>query len=230
MKNNTFSKMERAYVLLFDEMKIQSSYDYDKKNDTTLGPSKYIQVVIAKGICGKWKQPIFYHYDRNIIKNLLDKIISKLENIGYPVYAINCDMGGANRGLWTALNISEEKTWFENPISSKNIYAFADAPHLIKLLRNHFLDSGFILDDKIINSKPIIDLLNNTRHLDLNIAHKISEQFLTVKGPQRQKVKLATKLFSHTVSRAITRLGTLDIYKTKNNWLECAEFIKITND
>lgn len=60
MKNTTLTKMERLCVLLFDEMKIQSIYDYDKKNDTTLGPTKYVQVIMARGIFGNWKQPIFF--------------------------------------------------------------------------------------------------------------------------------------------------------------------------
>lgn len=229
MKNSSLSTMEKSCVILFDEMKIQTSYDYDKKNDTTLGPSKYVQVVMARGICGNWKQPIFYDYDRKLTKNLLLKIITKLENIGYPVYAINSDLGGSNRGLWTSLNITEETTWFSNPVS-KRVHVFADAPHMIKLLRNHFLDSGFVLNDKLITSKPIVDLLQNTQNLDLNIAHKINADFLTVNGAQRQKVKFATKLFSHTVSKAISRLGLLGIFKSENNWLECSELLKVTND
>lgn len=230
MKHTALTKMERACVLLFDEMKIQSSYEYDKNSDTTLGPSKYVQVVMARGICGKWKQPIFYNYDCKMTKTLLFKIITKLENIGYPVYAINCDLGGSNRGLWSALNISEQQIWFENPESHKKVYVFADAPHMIKLLRNHFLDTGFSLNNKIINVKPIVDLLQHTTKLDLNIAHKINKDFLTVKGAQRQKVKLATKLFSHTVSKAVTRLGLLNVYENENNWLECSQLLKITND
>ncbi|VEN49816.1 unnamed protein product [Callosobruchus maculatus] len=92
IKNASLSKMEKSCVLFFDKMKIQYSYDYDKKNDTTLGPTKYVQVVIPLGICGNWKQPIFYEYDRKITKDVLFKLITKLENIGYPVYAINSDL------------------------------------------------------------------------------------------------------------------------------------------
>lgn len=230
MKNTSLTKMEKSCVILFDEMKIQASYDYDKKNDTTLGPRNYVQVVMARGICGNWKQPIFYDYDQKLTKNLLFKIITKLENIGYPVYAINCDLGGSNRGLWKSLNISEETTWFTNPVSKKRVHVFADAPHMIKLLRNHFLDTGFVLNNKVITSKPIVDLLQNTQNLDLNIAHKINSDFLTVKGAQRQKVKFATKLFSHTISKAISRLGLLDVFESENNWLECSELLKVAND
>lgn len=153
-----------------------------KKNDTTLAPAKYVQVVMARGICSNWKQPIFFDYDRKMSKNLLFEIIIKLESIGYPVYAINCDLGGSNRALWSSLKISEENTGFQNPVSHKPVYIFADAPHLIKLLRNHFLDHGYLLNGKIIDSKSVVELLQKTQHLDLNIAHKLNENLLTVKG------------------------------------------------
>lgn len=230
MKNSPLPEMERACVLLFDEVKIQKSFDYDKKTDTTLGASNYVQVVMARGICGNWKQPIFYDYDCKLTKELLFEIIKKIENVGYPVYAINSDLGGSNRGLWSDLNISENQTWFKNPVNNKNIYVFADAPHMIKLLRNHFIDTGFEINNKIVTSKPIVELLQNTKHLDLNISHKINENFLSVKGVHRQKVKLATKLFSHTISKAVSRLGYLGLYKSDNNWVECSKLLKITND
>lgn len=110
------------------------------------------------------------------------------------------------------------------------MYVSADAPHMIKLLRNHFLDSGYVVDGKIVNSKPIVDLLQNTKNLDLNIAHKINETFLTVKGAQRQKVKYATKLFSHSISKAVSRLGSLGLYNDDNNWLQCSKLLKNFND
>lgn len=68
---------------------------------------------------------------------------------------------------------------------------------MIKLIRNQFLDAGFLVDGKLITSKPIVDVMQHTAYFDLNIAHKINEIILAVKGAQKQKVKLATKLFSH---------------------------------
>lgn len=230
MKNSSLSRMEKSCIILFDEIKIQSSFDYERKTDTTLGPSKYVQVVMARGICANWKQPIFYNYDCKMTKELLFEIIKKTESAGYPVYAINSDLGGGNRGLWSELNISEDQTWFKNPTTNKNIYVFADAPHMIKLLRNHFIDTGFLMGDKIVTSKPIVDILRHTKNEKLNISHTINESFLTVNGAQRQKVKLATKLFSNTVSKAVSRLGSLGLYEADNNWLECSNLLKITND
>lgn len=232
MKNSNFTKMERACVLLYDEMKIQNAYDYDKKYDSTLRPAKYVQVVMARGICGNWKQPIFYDYDCKLTKDLLFEIIAKVEQIAFPVYAITSDLGGGNRGLWKELDISENKTWFLNPVNNKKVFVFADVPHLIKLLRNHYVDSGFLINNSKIqvNTKPVIELLQQTSNSDLSIAHKINSSFLTVKGAQRQKVKIATKLFSHTISRAISRMGSLGLYKECDNWMECSRFFKLVND
>jgi len=72
-------------------------------------------------------------------RDILYTIISSLHSVGYHVIAIVSDMGPSNVVLWHNLGISMEKT-FEHSITKSNIYAFADAPHLLKLARNHFLD------------------------------------------------------------------------------------------
>ncbi|KAF2879333.1 hypothetical protein ILUMI_26844 [Ignelater luminosus] len=107
-------------------------------------------------------------------------------SVGYPVYAINCDLGGDRRGLSLGVNISVDNTWFENPHTSK--------------------PSG------------------------LNIAHKINETYLTVKSAEWQKVRFATKRFSHTVSKAVSRMNFLGLCDSNSKGLESPEFLKITND
>lgn len=158
-------------------------------------------------------------------KETLFDIIKYVENAGFPVVAIVSDLGGGNRGLHKKLGITITKTYFLSPINNRKVYVFADVPHLIKLLRNHFVDDGFILNGTEINKAIIEKLIQTTSSTDLNIAHKISQETLNIKGPQRQKVKFATKLFSHTISRAITRCGMLGEF-TDENWIECAEFFK----
>jgi len=92
------------------------------------------------GLIASWKQPVYYNYDTPMTKDILYTIISSLHSVGYHVIAIVSDMGPSNVGLWHNLGISMEKTSFEHPITKSNIYAFSDAPHLLKLARNHFLD------------------------------------------------------------------------------------------
>lgn len=72
-------------------------------------------------------------------EELLKRIITELYDMG-NVVAVISDMGPTNIGLWRELHISMEQTSFPHPKTSKNIYVFADVPHLIKLARNHLLD------------------------------------------------------------------------------------------
>lgn len=67
-----------------------------------------------------------------------------------PVVAMVNDLGPTYVRLWNTLGISMEKTYFENPAAhDRKVFAFADAPHMIKLIRNNFLDYGFTLHENI---------------------------------------------------------------------------------
>ena len=73
------------------------------------------------------------------------------------------------------------------------VYIFADAPHMLKLARNHLLDHGFVYCGNIIDKK-CLQLLLQLRMKDLTIAHKLTKQHLNVVGTGRQKVKPAAQL------------------------------------
>lgn len=107
----------------------------------------------------------------------------------------------------------------------RKIFVFSDVPHLMKLLRNHFIDSGFVINGKEVQKDIILKLLS-LQSGDLKITHKISAHNLSVVGAERQKVKLATKLFSHTVAQAITRAASLG-FLSDQNWDECFQLFKL---
>lgn len=225
-KKANMTPLERVCVLSFDEMKICKKYVYDKTRDETLKPASYVQVMVISGLIGNWKQPIFYDFDCVMTVEILSKVIVAVEEAGFHVVAMVCDLGGSNRELLEKLKISVTKPWFVNPANSnKLVYVFADVPHLLKLLRNHFIDSGFIVNNKIINKDIIEELLLKTKKSDLNITFKITRDNLTVKKSQRQKVKLAAKLFSHTVSQAIMRCVNLGEMKSE----KCSQMFKLVS-
>lgn len=105
---------------------------------------------------------------------------------------------------------------------------FADVPHLIKLIRNHFLDTGYMYKGKFLTSRTIAQLLLLTSVSDASISYKLTEEHLTVHHAGRQKVKLAVQLFSHNTASAIRRCYGLghDLF----NATETAEFISVVND
>lgn len=217
-------------MISFDEMKIQAQFQYDQKNDEVLVPGKYVQVLMARRIIGNWKQPIFYDFDCKMTQDVLFNVISEIESAGFHVVAMVSDLGPTNRGLLTELSITPQTPYFTNPIHpTENVYVFADVPHLVKLIRNHFVDTGFIINGNPINKDIIEELILHTnKKSELSIAYKVTEESLNVKGPGRQKVKLATKLFSHTVSQAIDRAGSTGHLKSPN-WTTCSNFFKIVS-
>lgn len=75
-----------------------------------------------------------------------------------------------------------DKPWFSNPSNPNDtIFAFADVPHLIKLIRNHFLDTGSLVNNQLLTSRTISDLLKYTSTSDASITFKLSTEHFTVK-------------------------------------------------
>ncbi|GBN71780.1 Transposable element P transposase [Araneus ventricosus] len=200
------SPLEKTCILSFDEIRIDNNISNHNGLDQALGPHSKVQVVLAQGILSPWKQPIFYDFDKTMDTELLSEIICKLEKSGMLVSAIVSDLGGCST-LWKELEISCEKTFFIHPCdANRKVWVFADMPHYIKLLRNHFLDSGLLLNDgTVLNSNLLIDLLKIGCG-EVRLCYQLKPQLLFVTGNARQKVGPAKAVFSRTVSKAILKL------------------------
>lgn len=106
---------------------------------------------MARGLIVNWIEPVFYNFDCKMTAKNLNKIIIALDNSEDTTVAIASDMNTSNQNLWKEPCIGIMKTCFQNPADYiKNIYVFAYAQHLLKLIRNQFLDVGFIIEDKLI--------------------------------------------------------------------------------
>ena len=174
MKIENFDESEKLCVIVFDEIEIRKQICYDISNDKLLGPFSKAQVVIIRGLCSNWKQPLFFKFDFKFTKNSFEELAKNIQNIGLIPIATVCDFSPINRGLLKELNIS-----FENPIfSSENLnhptFFFADFPHMLKLLRNHFLDQGFCLQNGTTLNKNLIINLLKIDNEELKLCHKIS--------------------------------------------------------
>lgn len=160
---------------------------------------------MVRSLFSSWKQPIYYQYDKSMNVSTLFEIISKLHDTGYTVIAITSDMGSRNMKLWSELEIGmhPKKYYFQNPACNDlQIFVFADMPHLLKLIRNHFLDDGFYWKGKKIENS-VIQKFISLNSKDLKIAHKITDDHLTVQGTDRQKVLPAVQLLSNTTAHAL---------------------------
>ena len=65
---------------------------------------------------------------------------------------------------------------------------FSDVPHLLKLWRDHYLDTGYVLPN---GTKFTMEDLHELKEYDKNemqVHHKLTEKHFLVKGQDRQRV------------------------------------------
>ncbi|KAJ8894294.1 hypothetical protein PR048_006909 [Dryococelus australis] len=184
------SSRERLTIISFDEIRVDSRMCHDQRENRIMGPHSNAQVIIARGLASKWKQPIFYDFDRNITKDKLFEVIKEVEESGFKVVAIASDMGGGNLSLWRNLQISTNKVSFTDLVDvTREEWVFADIPHLIKLLRNNFLDYGIRLSCGTEISKWQLQQILHDK--ELSLTPKLdSRVHLNVSGSARQKVNI----------------------------------------
>jgi len=76
-------------------MKIQTAFEYNKKNDTIIEPHSQMQVIMVRGIFKNWKQPIYVNFDQIVTPEILYEVISILHDNSYKVVACVSDCGGS---------------------------------------------------------------------------------------------------------------------------------------
>ncbi|XP_077270191.1 uncharacterized protein LOC143901639 [Temnothorax americanus] len=77
--------IEKLTVLSFDELYISNKVDLERREQKIYGLHKTSQFVMARGLIGNWKQPIFYDFDQPMTKEILFEIITRLQEVGYTV-------------------------------------------------------------------------------------------------------------------------------------------------
>lgn len=85
-------------------------------------------------------------------------VLQKMFNIGFLPKAIVSDQGTNNQGAIKLLGSTSERPYLY--LNNKKIYTIFDVPHLFKSLRNNMLSGDFILLDKKISFKDVVDTYN----------------------------------------------------------------------
>lgn len=208
LKNITVDLPEchRECVLSFDEMKVNRILEYDPASDEVLGPHNYLQVVMARGLFKNWKQPVFIGFDQQMTKEILFELIKRLYAIKINVVAIVSDNCQSNIGCWKDLGAHDYcHPFFSHPITKCNIYVFPDAPHLLKLIRNWLIDTGFEYNNKLIKADKLFELVAYRNAAELTPVHKLTQNHLVMTPQERQNVRRAAEVLSRTTAIALQR-------------------------
>lgn len=190
---------EKLCALKFDEMKISESAIYDSRLDAVLGPNKYVNQILVRGIFKNWSYPIYLDFDMPLSKHEYNQCIFHLEEIGAKVLISACDQGPQNIALAKELGVSINKQKVENPFDASRFVLFSfDFIHIFKNLRNHLLDDFCKLDGIIFAKEDFEDLLKKLPFGTLGI--KLKPRHLNCKMSDRQNVRLAVELLSESTS------------------------------
>lgn len=145
-KAKLLSLFEKITVISMDEVYISHEVAIDRREEQVIGPHRTVQVVMARGLFKRWKHPIFFDFDRNMNKEILLHIIEKLYDSGFTVICAVSDLGSSKAAMWRSVKIGvseNEQCFFLHPRTDQPVFVLYDAPHAIKLARNHFLNHGF---------------------------------------------------------------------------------------
>ena len=230
-KASTMAENDRLCVVSFDETTVSQDWSFDMGTDTLYSPKSKVQCVMIRGLAKAWKQVVYYAFDTNMTRDILFDIILKVEAAGFVVVAMVSDLGSSNVSLWNSLGISVENTCFINPAASaRQIYVFADAPHLLKLIRNNFLKHGFTFDGNskhTVTDSSVREIIIRSEH-DLKTAHHLSHKHINVQGVKTMNVKLAAQLMSETTAKSIKFFGEQGLLKSKD-WDDTSKFIALVD-
>ena len=124
----------------------------------------------------------------NHTADIINETIEKLYSAGYTVVAVTTDLGSSNYSVWNLLDVGiadDRNSYFVHPSNDElKVFVFADSPHLLKLIRNNFFDSGFHFEETFINKVCLEELLLLNKG-DLRIPYKLEQKHLDVKGAER---------------------------------------------
>ena len=174
--------------ILFDEMSLDSRFTYDKYLDKVYSSSKS-QVLMVRGICSDWKQPIYFDYDCPMTKAKLLQLIQTVEEIGFTVVCVTSDFGADNQALWKSMDINHESISFHSPLHhDRPVFVFADVPHMLKLIRNHLLDDGVILEGGTEINMQTLDKLIELNGEERKLCPNLTPRLVQVTQAERMKV------------------------------------------
>ena len=170
-------------------------------------------------------------------KPLLDEIIIKMEEKGFDIHGIILDLG--NQRLLKELGFYDKNYFcFPNPADptlERRVRIFPDAPHMLKLARSHLFDQGFLIPLSngrftLLTKEDIHSLLetHSSDSSDLRILSRLTEAHFNCVGSQRQNVRLAAQVLSHSVAKAMTYnkpedeelKAKSDVIKLFNDWFD----------
>lgn len=217
-KVKTMEDNEKESVLVFDEMAIKKSLEYNARYDfiegfEDLGPSlrttkiaKQALVFMLRGLISTWKTPISFYFTANGVTaheltQLILENLKKCSEIGLNVRAIVSDQASSNRSAYKALKSHADCPFFM--FNNKKVFTIFDVPHLIKSVRNTLMKSDIHTNGGVVSWSDIKKLYNVDATRSIRSCVKLTTAHIYPNTFEKMRVKYATQVFSRAVGTAL---------------------------
>ncbi|KAH7949663.1 hypothetical protein HPB49_013463 [Dermacentor silvarum] len=158
------------------------------------------------------------------LARLVMKAVILLERAGAFVDALVCNGAATNLSMWKEYSVSGN---LENPINyfihplddDRKVFVFADAPHLIKCVRNHLHTQKILQPAEyrifwVHYDKLLIADTSNPGCL--RVCPKLSSAHLNPTNTEKMWVKLATQIFSRSVADGLQYYSKRGVFGLEN--------------
>ncbi|CAH1736938.1 unnamed protein product [Aphis gossypii] len=189
-------------------------------------------------------QPIAMFASKGTVKGvdlakLTIRAIMLMEDAGGQVVGLTCDGASTNRTMWSQLGINAKpnnfKNYFQNPYdSSRKVFVFSDAPHLLKTVRNSLFEKKQLLvhpSNNPIKWNYYYNIFKIEKNSILKVCPKLSCNHFELNNLSKMKVKYAVQVLNETLEWFLKWESNLnDNLIGKNDFLtqNTADGLKIT--
>lgn len=227
-KLSNFELNERRGILMFDEMQISKNIEFRVDTCRLVGmvdfgelttntqrteEGDHALVFLFQPHLGGWVQTVgcFCSHGTtptSVLAKLILQCVILLERCGAVVDGLVSDGASTNRAALASMGFCGEKGRTKNKMvnphdSSRDIYFFCDAPHLLKTVRNNLIRAKeFLTPSGVVQLQHYAMLLA----LDLNpstglrAVPKLTQKHVHPNNFQKMSVRIAAQLFSKSVA------------------------------
>ncbi|KRT84953.1 hypothetical protein AMK59_277 [Oryctes borbonicus] len=241
LRISKMSKYDRYSILMFDEMQLSANITYNISEDCFVGfqdvgeethkvIANHVLVFMLRGLRSKWKQPLAYYFVYRTMSSAqlyvtIKSVIRACQNIGLNIVATVSDQGSTNRGAVSLLmsetnrlcaQKGEENKYLGYLIDNKEVVHIFDPPHLLKCLRNTFLDNNihFLWEgvQKTASWSHVIMFYENDQgNDDIRLVPKLTDRHIYKEKINKMKVSLAAQIFSQRLSATMRKFAGCNI-------------------
>uniref|UniRef100_A0A2A4K3V7 Transposable element P transposase n=1 Tax=Heliothis virescens TaxID=7102 RepID=A0A2A4K3V7_HELVI len=233
---------ERICSVVVDSVSLKSSLFYNISLDKIIGLqevngvqspilARQAVVVIIRGIFGNWQQPIGFALlgdcnNSGDISRWIEQLMERLIDVGLDIRTFISDLESDLLSEDKKKLISTERPYFF--INNRKIFYIVDSLHLIKSLRNNLMGNDFHFHGSVAKYEHILQFYESEKNKSLKLAPKLSESHIKPSNFEKNQVRYATELLSHTVATAISCY--IDFQAINGAAQDTVKLIKIIND